>query len=142
MRAALLAVLLMAGCADRGLQPFTSDGCSLFPDKAPIGDADWCGCCLAHDRAYWRGGTEEQRRAADDELETCVRKATGGEALAKAMRAGVRVGGTPVLPTPFRWGYGWPYDRGYQPLTPEEEVVAQRQFRPGAAGSTCERSKP
>lgn len=36
------------------------------------------------------------------------------------MLAGVRVGGTPYLPTMFRWGYGWPYPRGYKALTDEE----------------------
>jgi hypothetical protein len=25
------------------------------------------------------------------------------------MRGGVLVGGMQLLPTPFRWGYGWPY---------------------------------
>jgi len=33
------------------------------------------------------------------------------------MLAGVRVGGTPYLPTRFRWGYGWPWPRGYRALT-------------------------
>ena len=37
------------------------------------------------------------------------------------MLTGVRVGGTPRLPTKFRWGYGWPYLRGYKAVTPEEK---------------------
>ena len=37
------------------------------------------------------------------------------------MLTGVRVGGTPYLPTTFRWGYGWPYLRGYKPVTSEEK---------------------
>jgi hypothetical protein len=36
---------------------------------------------------------------------------------------GVFVGGTPFLPTPFRWGYGWPYFRGYGVLSTEEEAL-------------------
>ena len=44
---------------------FATDGCSLFPDRALVGSADWCDCCLAHDLAYWRGGTESQRLDAD-----------------------------------------------------------------------------
>ena len=36
------------------------------------------------------------------------------------MLAGVRVGGTPFLPTKFRWGYGWPYPRFYGELTTDE----------------------
>jgi hypothetical protein len=37
------------------------------------------------------------------------------------MLNGVRVGGTPYLPTSFRWGYGWPYLRGYKVLTAQEK---------------------
>lgn len=29
----------------------------------------------------------------------------------RLMLAGVRVGGAPWWPTPFRWGYGWPWPR-------------------------------
>ena len=63
----LLAAALLASCASLTTQPvpFTTDGCSLFPDRALVGRADWCDCCLAHDLAYWRGGTEEQRLTAD-----------------------------------------------------------------------------
>jgi hypothetical protein len=35
--------------------------------------------------------------------------------------AGVRVGGTPYLPTSFRWGYGWSESRGYKALSDEEK---------------------
>ena len=129
---ALAGALVLAGCAGtRTLAPFTTDGCSLFPDRSLTSNADWCRCCLAHDRAYWRGGTEDERRAADEALRACVLKATGDEKLADAMRAGVRVGGTPALPTPFRWGYGWQYDRGYAPLTRSERRAIARQDRPG-----------
>src|SRR5262245_15908951 len=33
--------------------PFTTDGCSTFPDGA------WKSCCVTHDYAYWCGGTAE-----------------------------------------------------------------------------------
>jgi hypothetical protein len=36
------------------------------------------------------------------------------------MFAGVRVGGSPYFPTPFRWGYGWSYPRGYGALSEQE----------------------
>ena len=36
------------------------------------------------------------------------------------MRAGVRVGGHPVVPMYFRWGYGHAYSGGY-PGTGEEK---------------------
>jgi hypothetical protein len=120
--------LLLAGCAARtdSLQPFASDGCSMFPDRAPIGNADWCACCLAHDIAYWKGGTEQDRLAADQALEQCVQHTTQDPVLAASMLAGVRVGGTPYLDTPFRWAYGWKDGRTYQPLTADESALALR----------------
>jgi len=36
------------------------------------------------------------------------------------MLAGVRIGGTPYLPTKFRWAYGWPYPRGYTALSNDD----------------------
>ena len=56
---------------------------------------------------------------ADQQLQQCVAK-VGAPQIAKLMLAGVRVGGSPYLPTPFRWGYGWSYPRGYKVLTTEE----------------------
>ena len=43
------------------------------------------------------------------------------------MLAGVRVGGTPYLPTPFRWGYGWPYPRFYKELSEKETEMIEKQ---------------
>jgi len=39
----------------------------------------------------------------------------------------VRVGGHPVFPTWYRWGFGWPYERGYAPLTAEEQGQVARK---------------
>lgn len=41
--------------------------------------------------------------------------------VAKLMLAGVRVGGSPYYPTTYRWGYGWPYPRGYKSLSAAEK---------------------
>ena len=108
-----------------GLRPFTTDGCSRFPDREPIGEGDWCHCCVIHDLAYWRGGTFDERMAADLALKDCVYKASDSKALAEAMFAGVRIGGGPKFDTPYRWGYGWPAGRPYKPLTPEEDASAE-----------------
>lgn len=127
LAAALLCglALLLSACAPRpALRPFTTDGCSMFPDRALIGEADWCRCCLAHDLAYWRGGTAAARLQADEALKSCVRQASGSEALADLMFAGVRAGGGPYFYTPYRWGYGWAFGRPYGPLTAEEEAQA------------------
>lgn len=78
---------------------FVSDRCSLFPD-GNYGD-----CCVEHDKAYFFGGTKNERRAADDRLYECV-KGKGRSFIAKIMWVGVRVGGVGFLPTPFRWGFG------------------------------------
>lgn len=129
--AAAVSACLACGCAaaadavPRALQPFATDGCSLFPDRAPTGAADWCDCCVAHDLAYWRGGTAGQRLAADEALRTCVAKAAD-DALAQAMFLGVRAGGGPELDTSFRWGYGWPYDGQYHALSASETAQADR----------------
>jgi hypothetical protein len=120
----LLPLLLSACSGAFAMEPFSTDGCSMFPNRAPIGDADWCRCCVAHDLAYWRGGTAEERLNADRELQECVRTATGNDALADAMFAGVRTGGGPYFVTPYRWGYGWKFGRLYTPLTADEEAQA------------------
>lgn len=122
---AALLLLLSPACSP-ALQPFSTDGCSLFPDRSLIGKADWCRCCVAHDLAYWRGGTAEQRLKADQELQQCVAKATGDKKLAELMFLGVRTGGGPYFFTPYRWGYGWPYGRRYEPLSSAEEAEADR----------------
>ncbi|WP_444940601.1 FAD-binding oxidoreductase [Microbulbifer sp. ZKSA004] len=101
------------------IEPFTTDGCSAFPDGTFDQQELWLDCCIAHDYAYWKGGTYEEREQADKDLEGCV-AGTGEEEVALMMLLGVRVGGTPFLPTPFRWGYGWPYLRGYKALSPVE----------------------
>ena len=127
------------------LQPFSTDGCSggmsqgwdslakILPGfKERYGEKPpWEACCIEHDKAYWRGESENgyaKRRAADKVLEQCVRE-TGQKLMpelmaeydvdeavisdafnvtAELMYAAVRVGGRPCSPFPWRWGYGWP----------------------------------
>lgn len=103
------------------LKDFTSDGCSLFPDRSLINSKDWCECCFQHDIAYWQGGTEAQRLEADEKLRACVLAKTGDPILADAMFNGVRFGGSPWFYNWYRWGYGWSYERKYQALTLEEQ---------------------
>ena len=107
------------------LSDFTSDGCSLFIDGT-FEDPDlWKECCLKHDIAYWQGGTEEEREAADIAFRECVKKKTGNSELAEVMYQAVRKGGDPYFPTWYRWGYGWPIGRGYKPLTEGEKKLAK-----------------
>jgi hypothetical protein len=117
----ILSVAIAGHASAAELRDFTSDGCSLFPDGDVKDRALWCECCFEHDIAYWRGGTEEERKKADRALRDCVRARTKNKALADVMYQGVRMGGQPVFPTWYRWGYGWKYGRGYAPVTEEEQ---------------------
>src|SRR5690606_31175142 len=93
--------------------------CSSFPNGTFQQNQLWLSCCVAHDYAYWKGGSYQDRLAADEALEACV-SAVGEPEIALLMLAGVRVGGSPYLPTKFRWGYGWPFPQGYKALTESE----------------------
>ena len=82
--------------------PFTTDGCSLWPDGA------WRECCVGHDVEYWCAGAAGNRKQADRALRDCVRSHSG-PANAFLMYWGVRLGGAGWLPVPWRWGYGYPW---------------------------------
>jgi len=116
----LISTLSMA----KELKPFNSDGCSAFPEGNFEHNQLWLKCCVQHDFSYWKGGTFTQRVQADLELKECVTN-VGEPEIALLMLAGVRVGGTPFLPTTFRWGYGWRYPTFYKPLTWEEQQQIQ-----------------
>ena len=127
------------------LAPFTTDGCSgglsvgwkllansfeafneRYGDKPP-----WEYCCVAHDKAYWRGPAEngyQLRKLADQELRQCVwdlgKKLNHQYAvefnktpqevtktftlIGNLMYNAVRLGGKPCSAFNWRWGYGWP----------------------------------
>ncbi|MCC6138076.1 MAG: hypothetical protein IT287_05550, partial [Bdellovibrionaceae bacterium] len=95
------------------IKPFTSDGCSVAPDRplVPWGNS-WAHCCVAHDLTYWRGGSVEERKKSDRELVSCINKVVGQQdsnpsSLGWTYWLGVRVGGAPGSRHPWRWGYGW-----------------------------------
>jgi hypothetical protein len=105
------------------LRPFTTDGCSTFPNGVPyFADKLWLRCCIVHDAAYWKGGTVADRAAADDALFECVKQTSGSRWLADTIWAGVRAGGYPGLPTSSGWGKGWTIQRDYGPFTEEEKA--------------------
>jgi hypothetical protein len=85
---------------------FTTDGCTLSPDGT------WQSCCVAHDEIYWCGGSARDRARADEQLRACIVD-NGGPRIAGLMYSVVRVFGNPWLPVYWRWGYGWPWPRGY-----------------------------
>ena len=51
------------------------------------------------------------------------------------MYGGVRAGGSPYFYTWYRWGYGWPFERKYQPLTPSERRLADALLADYVAGN-------
>ena len=109
----------------QALKPFTTDGCSLWIDGTPTRPNLWRGCCVAHDKAYWLGGSAVQRRQADDDLKACVTE-RAGKGMAEYMYVNVLWGGSPYWLTPYRWGYGWSYSEGIRPRgyalpTPDEQ---------------------
>jgi hypothetical protein len=134
----LLALISCPSMADK-LKPFSSDGCSGFPDGTLSQKKLWLDCCTTHDLAYWKGGTYENRLQADKDLKYCVAQA-GEKEIALLMLAGVRVGGSPYLPTTFRWGYGWEYPRLYGELSAQElqqvEKMTDQSDVPEEAGAT------
>lgn len=108
------------------LTPFVTDGCSLWIDGTPSQPGLWRHCCVLHDKAYWIGGTAQDRRRADQALQTCVSD-LGGKLMGNYMYSFVIPGGNPYWLMPYRWGYGWKYleagkPRGYKTLTEAERV--------------------
>lgn len=107
------------------LKPFSTDGCSMWPDGTPANPYKWRSCCVAHDKAYWMGGVKDLREEADRAFHTCFTK-KAGVGMANYMYFMVRWAGSPLWVAPYRWGYGWGYldsklPRGYKQPTEEEQ---------------------
>jgi hypothetical protein len=81
---------------------FRTDGCTLWPE------GNWQACCVAHDIDYWCGGSAAERNDSDHALAACV-AGKGHPIIGKAMGGVIHFTGTRLLPTPWRWGYGWPW---------------------------------
>ncbi|MDP6343566.1 MAG: hypothetical protein QF578_19175 [Alphaproteobacteria bacterium] len=98
-------------------KPFTTDGCSggmswawrTFLRRPP----PWEGECVTHDRAYWQGGSPDERRESDRILAAAVAR-RGYPIIAAALYYAIRLGGHPWWPFPWRWGFGWDWPKGYE----------------------------
>lgn len=86
--------------------PFTSDNCTLSANGT------WGHCCITHDVEYWCGGSFDARKHADQKLRTCMNEVV--PLVGDIAYVAVRLGGSPYLPFPWRWGYGWPFFRSYR----------------------------
>jgi len=111
------------------LRPFFSDGCSLSPDglTGTSRDQVWVQCCVQHDVAYWLGGTSDEKTQADELFHNCI-SAHGFPRVATLYRSAVGTFGGPANTQTFRWGYGWNYQRSFQPLTESERQQAYRLY--------------
>ena len=127
------------------IDAFNSDGCSggmssawsylsdTLPEFVRYAGAKppWEHCCVAHDRHYWRGESDDgfnKREQSDAELRQCVQHTGRGQGdeisallrlpkqdiielidlTAELMYQAVRIGGAPCTGLPWRWGHGWP----------------------------------
>ncbi len=110
------------------LKPFKTDGCSLWMDGPPLYPNLWRHCCVAHDLAYWQGGSKEQRTQADNVIRACVQDAADSKGMANYMQGMIHWGGSPYWMNYYRWGYGWNYwdgfmkPRGYKTPTAKEQL--------------------
>ncbi len=87
--------------------PFHFDGCTLFPDNLP--GLDHQPACLDHDITYWYGGSQEERRQADQVFRREVAESGPlGPVLQYPMYIAVRIGGDSWLAEYFKahWGFG------------------------------------
>ncbi len=129
LRSLLLLFIVCSGCTSESkLEPFSNDGCSLFPDGSFNQKDLWCDCCVTHDVAYWQGGSDAERLQADKKLRSCVLKRTNDPALAELMYQGVRAGGSAVFPNWYRWGYGWNYGEGDEALSKDQQARVDEQL--------------
>lgn len=114
---------------NNSLHDFTSDGCSMSPDGSVVlFKTEFVPCCVQHDVAYWQGGTDAEKLAADKNLRTCIAEKSKSKFIANVYYRGVRMGGGASLPTGFYWGYGWEHRRHYAPLSEGQKQMAQEKL--------------
>lgn len=109
------------------LNPFITDGCTLFPDGTWDEPKLWEECCVEHDLHLWAGGTPAARIKADELLRTCV-KEKGQSAVAEFMYYAVRLGSySPLKMEGKEWGNAWEKP-GYEKLTAEQVSLIKAEL--------------
>ena len=87
---------------------FVFDGCTLFPDT--IAGLSLSDSCLAHDIAYWTGGTAGEKKQADQLFKQSIKdQGLLGKMVGPVVYAGVVIFGDTWLTRQFdaNWGFGW-----------------------------------
>jgi hypothetical protein len=97
------------GCSG-GMSVFYASFRKKYPKIRLKEELPWRKCCEVHDRAYYYGGTRDEKKAADEALKQCVAQTLDqditGILLGSAMEIAVTIGGLPYFNTSYRWGYG------------------------------------
>lgn len=130
-RARALCESPQAGARTAPGRPFFTDGCTAWFDRS------WAECCVTHDIQYWCGGSASERKRADEQLHLCVSEAAPGW-LARITYWGVRVGGHPLFPFHYRWGFG----RSYLPWYDDPAEAQPGSTRPARAPTFEPRRDP
>lgn len=100
------------------LQPFFSDGCPHILGALSYPKEDqWKLCCIEHDKAYWKGGSLEERQKADSDLHACITE-RGSPDAARLIHYSVR--SAQKNPQSLPWGYGWILPRSSAAHSPHE----------------------
>ncbi len=102
---------------------FESDGCRKFSQQMNYPKMDkWGLCCVQHDISYWKGGTAEDKHAADQRLQNCMIE-VGEPNIARLLYWGVR---SASAENSSRWGYGWLLPRGHAPFSDAEIAQVEK----------------
>jgi hypothetical protein len=106
------------------LKPFVSDGCPRLGKMISYPREDhWQLCCVEHDKAYWKGGSLEQKQQADSAFHSCVSERGSADA-ARLMYYSLR--SVQKASQVQNWGYGWVIPHNTSGHTPEELVEIKK----------------
>lgn len=104
------------------LKPFVSDGCPRILGNISYPQEDqWKLCCVEHDKAYWKGGSLDERQKADSDLHSCITSRGAPEA-ARLIYYSVRS----AQKNASSWGYGWILPRNTAPHSAPEIAEVQK----------------
>lgn len=119
--------LSQAHATSAQLQPFETDGCTLFAEGTPQKPELWKHCCFEHDLRYWFGGEMPDRDFADLQLKQCVQD-VAGSFWAQLIYKGVRDGHNSPIQHRLHWSWGWTPERSEAPLSPDEKTYIRNQL--------------
>ena len=112
-------------------QPVWSDGCSvpaLLRLVMPVETEAARTACIVHDEAYYYGGSEDDRRHADERLREALIAAGMAPWRARVYYGSVRVGGGPEWRVKgVSWSFGGEYFQySARPAIPDDSAAARQ----------------